>query len=183
MTARRTRISEAPGPAPRASPQPARGRSAARWSGRSALAGRRQCRFAVLGRMPSGRGVRDRTSCRHECRQDVDLAGGRRPRERAARVAVSHDAGLTRLRVMSPRITAVTARIAPIWSGARERPRRDDQGDHRLDEGEHRRPVRGPGSCRARYPRGSRSVRAAAWSAAAPDRRSRRLSAASSSPG
>ena len=27
--------------------------------------------------------------------------------------------GLTRLRVMSPRTTAVTARIAPIWSGAR----------------------------------------------------------------
>ena len=33
-------------------------------------------------------------------------------------MAVSHT-GLTRLRVMSPRTTAVTARIAPIWSGAR----------------------------------------------------------------
>ena len=58
--------------------------------------------------------ISHRTTAGNERGQDVDLAGGRRPGERTSEVAVSHDAGLTRLRVMSPRITAVTAMIAPI---------------------------------------------------------------------
>ena len=65
--------------------------------------------------------IRHRPASGNERGQDVDLAGRRRPRERPTQVPVSHT-GLTRLRVMSPRTTAVTARIAPIWSGARLRP-------------------------------------------------------------
>ena len=71
----------------------------------------------MLGRTPTAlRGLSHGSASGDERGEDVDLASGRRPRERSPQVPVSQ-AGLTWLRVMSPRTTAVTARIAPIWSG------------------------------------------------------------------
>jgi len=77
--------------------------------------------------------------------EDVHLAGGRRPREPAPQVPVPH-AGLTRLRVIGPKITAVTARITPIWSGARLRPKRRP-GRSPPGRGRAASPARGQRSC------------------------------------
>ena len=97
---------------------------------------------------PAGR-LGDGTARRHVGGEHIDLAGRRRLRERPSQVPVPHT-GLTRLRVIRPRITAVTARIAPIWSGARLRlldrdlPHRFGLETHRIFEaGLSRAQVRG----------------------------------------
>ena len=59
------------------------------------------------------RRARNGASGRHEGSEDVDLPGRRSARERPSQVPVTQ-AGLSRLRVRRPRITAVTASIAPI---------------------------------------------------------------------
>ena len=89
------------------------------WTGHSVS----QWRFAVLGRTPT-RATRQGTE--PPAATNADLAGRWRPRERPPQIAGPHcgvaGTELTLLRVMRPRITAVTARSAPTWSGARASP-------------------------------------------------------------
>ena len=62
-------------------------------------------------------GLGHRTSGCHERREDVDLPGGRGPREGAAQVPVSHETGLTLERVTSPSTTPLEQGLHPAIDG------------------------------------------------------------------